>query len=1019
MIDLSLSAVLAAVVNGAIVSVFLAAAVWLLLRIAPRRLLNAATRYAIWWMALIAVIALPLLYLPLRSHNSDVSAISANFSPTESVQSHNGQENGSDLTSALDAAIEPVPLTGSIAVASPSSVPNFRFPIEVPATRALRLAGLAWVAIAALLLVRLWFAIIALRRRKVRAFAAPPDVSNRLNQWTAICGTVRCITVAVSPEIATPMAAGLRHPAILIPAALLTELDSDELDQIGLHETAHLARRDDFALIAQRVIEAMFALHPVVRWIARRIDLEREIACDDFVVTATGRPRPYAQCLTRVVELAGGSRESLIAAAATEEPSHLARRVEMLLDKKRNIGTRLLKVRLIGAVAALAMLLGIAAKTPGMIAFAMPPDAMADLQEPPLPPTPPVAPLPATPLSPRSPAIPPAPPAAPEPPPAQLAPFASAPEPATPTPAVAPRAPFAPVQAPYAIAPPAPRVAPAAAPTPVAASAPLPPLAPLASAAPPAPPTPQSGSSSSTIRSTNGEVSADWRWRDGVNSREIRMNGHIEFTDDESDIQSMGPGAYFSFEEDHGFSSRRFQATADGSGGIKRQYLIDGHDHAIDDEARAWLRGTIPEAIRESGIDVSGRVRRLVQRGGASAVLAEIEKIHSSGVRTAYVRELLPAASLNTEQLQTLLRVARSTPGDGEKRVMLQLVARSVMKDNLRDYAFDAASTINSSGDRRVVLMSFIEADASQATLLGVAKSTQQMPSDGDKDVVLTEVARHYRSNETIRTAFFRAVETIQSSGDRDRVLTAVLENSGDHRETLIDVIHAAGMIPSDGDKRAVLMHAADHWKEDDAVRRAYFESAQRINSSGDLSAALLAVINRGGVSAATLTAGIQAAARIPADGNKRAVLMGAAEHWKEDDAVRRAYFDSAGKINSSGDSSSALLAVMNRAGVSAATMTAGIHASASIPAEGDRFRILMAAMERQDASTEVLIEATKAAATMNSESAIARLLLAAVNRSADKPALKSAIRDALRSLHSDSTYRAVMNALDRQSPAI
>ena len=33
--------------------------------------------------------------------------------------------------------------------------------------------------------------------------------------------------------------------------------------------------------LVQRILEALFALHPMVRWIARRIDLEREIACDD------------------------------------------------------------------------------------------------------------------------------------------------------------------------------------------------------------------------------------------------------------------------------------------------------------------------------------------------------------------------------------------------------------------------------------------------------------------------------------------------------------------------------------------------------------------------------------------------------------------------------------------------------------------------------------------------------------------------------------------------------------------
>jgi hypothetical protein len=62
----ALAHVIAAVVNGGIVSVPIAAAVWLLLRVMPRRALNAATRYAIWWVTLAIVIALPVVYLPLR-----------------------------------------------------------------------------------------------------------------------------------------------------------------------------------------------------------------------------------------------------------------------------------------------------------------------------------------------------------------------------------------------------------------------------------------------------------------------------------------------------------------------------------------------------------------------------------------------------------------------------------------------------------------------------------------------------------------------------------------------------------------------------------------------------------------------------------------------------------------------------------------------------------------------------------------------------------------------------------------
>ncbi len=44
--------ILTAFVNAGIVSVLIVAALWLLLRITPRRTLNAATRYAIWWIAL-------------------------------------------------------------------------------------------------------------------------------------------------------------------------------------------------------------------------------------------------------------------------------------------------------------------------------------------------------------------------------------------------------------------------------------------------------------------------------------------------------------------------------------------------------------------------------------------------------------------------------------------------------------------------------------------------------------------------------------------------------------------------------------------------------------------------------------------------------------------------------------------------------------------------------------------------------------------------------------------------------
>ncbi len=55
------AAVLGTLLNGIIVGMALAAALWLLLRVLPRS--SAATRYAVWSAALVAILSLPLLML--------------------------------------------------------------------------------------------------------------------------------------------------------------------------------------------------------------------------------------------------------------------------------------------------------------------------------------------------------------------------------------------------------------------------------------------------------------------------------------------------------------------------------------------------------------------------------------------------------------------------------------------------------------------------------------------------------------------------------------------------------------------------------------------------------------------------------------------------------------------------------------------------------------------------------------------------------------------------------------------
>jgi hypothetical protein len=112
----------------------------------------------------------------------------------------------------------------------------------------------------------------------------------------------------VSSHIASPMSLGFLTPAILIPQALLDTLSDSELEHVVLHELGHLRRRDDWTNFAQKLIEAILPIQPAVYWIGHRMSIEREMACDDWVVATTGTAKPYAASLTKVAELSMGAR---------------------------------------------------------------------------------------------------------------------------------------------------------------------------------------------------------------------------------------------------------------------------------------------------------------------------------------------------------------------------------------------------------------------------------------------------------------------------------------------------------------------------------------------------------------------------------------------------------------------------------------------------------------------------------------------------------------------------------------
>ena len=214
------------------------------------------------------------------------------------------------------------------------SIEEPEFAIQIPLTIAAGiLATILLISLFRLLLLARAFKTLALFKRE--STAAPQWLEYLLNRCASNANIKRKIQIRLSTKIQAPALAGFFKPVVLFPTKLLMRLHSEEIQQILLHEIAHLKRHDDWTILIQKFLSAIFFFNPAVVWISKRMDFEREIACDDSVVEAGGTPQSYALCLTRLAEFSMPLAGSPLLSAS----SQLSRRVDMLLNRsKKNSG---------------------------------------------------------------------------------------------------------------------------------------------------------------------------------------------------------------------------------------------------------------------------------------------------------------------------------------------------------------------------------------------------------------------------------------------------------------------------------------------------------------------------------------------------------------------------------------------------------------------------------------------------------------------------------------------------------
>jgi len=315
-----------------------------------QRRASAATRHGVWALTVAGLLLLPPLALtgPQWPVQIDVPTSQSTVAPAPLTTS--------------------TPATATAAASERQDAPSTVRTASSPIAATDRASSISWPAIAlavyaagALLLAVRLVADHLAARRLVGTCERILD-----KEWTAAVdaaasalGVTTPVRLLRAPAHVMPMVVGLRRPAILVSHDA-DGWPADRRRAVILHEMAHVQRRDCFTQTLASLARAVYWPHPGVWWAARRLQVEREFACDDRVLAVGTEANGYANDLLEIAYTLGARRAPALAVTMARR-GQLEGRLLAVLDAARNRATPGLIGRAAAALVAAVVIVPVAA----------------------------------------------------------------------------------------------------------------------------------------------------------------------------------------------------------------------------------------------------------------------------------------------------------------------------------------------------------------------------------------------------------------------------------------------------------------------------------------------------------------------------------------------------------------------------------------------------------------------------------------------------------------------------------
>ncbi len=339
-------------------------------------------------------------------------------------------------------------------------------------------------------------------------------------------------------------------------------------------------------------------------------------------------------------------------------------------------------------------------------------------------------------------------------------------------------------------------------------------------------------------RERRGLSVSSMKIQSGDFTEEIKYLGKFQLSEDETHFKSISPGGYFKYYRNDDY----VKAESNLRGEI--DYTIEEGGNKLNMDGRGKI--LVAEAIKEMitwGFDAEARMERVYQRGGARALLTEVDSMKTDQVKVIYLNRLF-VVDTAAEDLPVITGKISSLGSDMDKvRFLTKINPERLKNPQVAVAYFKIVDGLASDMEKLHALRYIINQDSvSEEISLKILSETASLQADMDRSNFYQIMIDKGLIRGLLIDSLLENASKMNSDMDKSNVYKKILQANGMSESQWLFFIDKIGNMNSDMDKSNMLILAAEKMPRSELSKTAYRKTAKSLNNDMDYGRVMRAI---------------------------------------------------------------------------------------------------------------------------------------------------------------------------------